>query len=73
MSLLEAISPTTRALLNSEFEAAHLQRLRDLNRRIAACEEAGNSEGCDRIQNLIDAENLRWSLIKDSQPTTERK
>ena len=54
--------------MNAELEAAHLKRLRDLNRRINACEESGNSDGGEAIQKLIDAENLRWSLIKDSQP-----
>ena len=73
MSLLEAISPTARALLNSQIENrnselsdAHRDRLQLLNQRY---ERAIGDDGRQAIQDLIDAENLRWKLIQDSQPT----
>ena len=59
MSLLEAASPTARELLAAKDQ--HIARLRELQRRFNACEESGNSDGCDAIQQLIDAENQRWS------------
>jgi hypothetical protein len=39
----------------------HLGRLRELNLRQDACADAGNQAGCEAIQQLIDAENNRWS------------
>ncbi|HEY4415924.1 MAG TPA: hypothetical protein VGO57_09550 [Verrucomicrobiae bacterium] len=40
----------------------HMARLRELNCRMAACDESGNAEGAGRIQELIDLENERWQV-----------
>lgn len=44
----------------SRAREAHLASLRRLQQRYNACEESGNSNGAERIQQLIDAENERW-------------
>ena len=58
--------------MTAQLEAAHWQRLRDLDRRLDACAEAGNSEGCDHIQKLIESENVRWSLANISQASNNQ-
>lgn len=58
MSLIEAISPTARALLAAH--KTHLARLRELDSRLAACQ---SMEAENQVQQLIESENRRWMSL----------
>ena len=67
MSLLEAISPTARALLDESMIAGrkvHLARLRELDARLAACQ---SMEAEAQVQQLIEAENNRWATVQQTE------
>ena len=65
MSLLEAISPTARAIL--AVRKQHLSRLRELDSRLAACQTMAAEE---QVQQLIETENRRWITV---QQQTEKE
>ena len=55
--------------MNAELERHHRERLQWLQQRY---DRAIGDEGQEHIQSLIDAENVRWNLILDSQPSTHQ-
>jgi len=50
---------------NAELETAHRDRIAYLNQRY---DRAIGDDGREKIQQLIDSENVRWNLHNDSQP-----
>ncbi|HEX3856542.1 MAG TPA: hypothetical protein VHY30_04510 [Verrucomicrobiae bacterium] len=51
--------------MKAELETAHRERIQLLNQRYDC---AIGDDGQNKIQELIDAENLRWKIYTDSQP-----
>jgi len=54
--------------MNPDLERAHRERLQYLQERY---DRAPEGEPQDKIQELIDAENLRWKIITDTQPKSK--
>ena len=50
----------------------HLARLRQLQRRYECAADAGNDDGCARIQTLIDEETKRWEAQAVPAPTNTK-
>ncbi len=63
------MNPNTAAILGIDPVSAHRDRLRYLDQRF---ERAHGDDGREMIQGLIDAENLRWKLMQDSQQVRTR-
>lgn len=61
MSLIEAISPTARALFTAEKQ--YLARLRELDSRLTACQ---STEAEEQVAQLIEAENRRWKTLQQA-------
>ena len=59
------MNANTAAILGIDPVAAHRDRLKYLDQRF---ERAHGDDGREMIQQLIDAENLRWKAYQDSQP-----
>ena len=57
------------AVFTSDRERYHRERLQWLQQRY---DRAIGDDGQAHIQSLMDAENVRWQLILDSQPSTHQ-
>lgn len=55
----------TSDIITHDIHQAHRDRIKHLEQRL---ERAHGDAGRDMIQGLIDSENIRYSLIRDSQP-----